>query len=266
MCHHARFRPMSAKVVATMLVWLAAQAVPASGQEFAIDNEVYRDGEDRPLQRTTTVFLGGRVYDLVHETQQAAVFDPAAATIVLLRPLAPEQEPAGGVQTEIPLVQLDRLVLRLKQELARSDDARLQSLAGLQPQFEKTPAGWRLTTRWLEYQVRPQPPPSAPAAQRYYEFARWYTRLAALQSPTMLLRLELNRHLEQRGQIPQEITLLVYRSGPLGLRRPETTLRSRHRYHWQLRPRDRQQATRIQRQQAAFRRVTWQEFHRLQRQ
>ncbi len=248
-------------------LWLAVVAllaVPSWGQEFAIDNEVFREGESRPLQRTTTVFSGGRAYDLVHETRQAAVFDPAAATIVLLQPLAVSEESSGGVQTEIPLVQLDRLVLQLKQELARSDDPRLRSLAALRPRLQSTPPTWRLTTRWLEYQVRPLAPPDAQTAQRYYEFVRWSTRLAALHSPTVLLRLELNRHLEQRNQIPQEITLLVYRVGPLGLRRPETTLRSRHQYYWQLRPQDREQVAQIQKQQATFRRVSWQEFRRWQ--
>ena len=245
-------------------IWLLAAAAVA--QDFAIDNEVFRGQESQPLQRTTTVFYQDRVYDLVHTTGQAAVFDPAAASFVLLHPLAPEREPTGGVQTEIPLVQLDRLVLQLKQELARRKDARLRCLAQPRPQFQSTPPTWRLATRWLEYQVRPLEAPGAQVAQRYYEFIRWSTRLAALQSPTMLLRLELNRRLEQQRQIPQEITLLVYGAGPLGLRRPEGALRSRHRYHWQLRPRDHQQVARIQKQLAAFRRVSWREFHRLEKQ
>lgn len=252
---------LSGMVVVAAGLWLAATA---TAQDFAIDNEVFRGDESRPVQRTTTVFLAGKVYDLVHATGQAAVFDPAAATFVLLHPLAGQKEPDGGVQTEIPLVQLDRLVLQLKQELARREDARLRSLADPRPQFQSTPASWRLTTRWLEYQVRPLAAPGAEVAQRYYEFIRWSTRLAALESPAMLLRLELNRRLEQQHQLPQEITLLVYGAGPLGLRRPEATLRSRHRYHWQLRPRDHKQVARIQKQLAAFRRVSWREFRRLE--
>ena len=240
-------------------------ASPAVAQEFAVENQIFSGKEPQPLEQTTTVFQGPRAYDLVHSSGQAAVFDPVEGRIVLLKPRPREQEPAGGVKTEIPLVQLDRLVLGLKQQLARSSDRRLRQLARVQPQFSAGAESWRLRAGWLEYQVKPLAAPDAQTALRYYDFVRWSTRLAALRSPTMLVRLELNRYLEQRKQLPREITLRIYRSGgSKAAQQVEKTFRSRHRYRWQLRPQDRELAARIQQQLASFRSISWQEFRRLE--
>ena len=247
--------------VGALAAWvLAAAVLPA--QEFRVDNWVHDARSGQVLQYTVTLAQGGRVYDLVPHTGQAELFDPAAGHLVLSCPVQSGPH-RPGVYTVVPLVELDRLVLQLQGKMAQASDPRLRRLARPRPQWVSHGPAWWLRTQWFEYRVDPVQAPSRAILRQYHEFLQWSTRLAVLNNPVMLLRLELNRRLLERGELPGEITLLVYQPGILGLKHPEAALRSRHRYRWQLASEDQRLIQRLLRRRSRFHRVDWKTYRGL---
>ena len=85
----------------------------------------------------------------------------------------------------------------------------------------------------ITYRAKLLVPEDADAARAYRKFADGYARLNAAYKGNFhtLARLDLNRSLAEKGQVPQEVELTVTPKTLLG---KKLEIRSRHLYNWTL--------------------------------
>ncbi len=249
---------------AVAIGWILAASV-LWAQEFRVENFVREVPSGKLLQHTLTLCDGQKVYDLVEPSGEVAVFDWSGGKVVLLHRVSSPSRWAPGVKAEIPLVELDRMIVQLQQHVAQKDKPRWRSLIHGPTKFVLQGQSWWVRTPWLEYRVEPLAAPLAQQAQLYYQFLQWSTRLAALENPWLLLRMQVNRHLIRRQELPGKVLLLVYRPGALGLKRPELAMRSQHHFQWNLSDQDHNRIRQVQKQLEQFHLVDWKTFRHLER-
>jgi hypothetical protein len=252
-------------VLAGWLVWLVGtiggMPAAASGQEFRVDTELFKDQEKQPFLEQLTIFaVDGTIYDFrLTEPKETAVFDPRHGRFTLLD----ESRKAKAAVTTQELLDFS---LALETQAAQHRD-RLFSFCAV-PQFEtieqeierngQTMVELRLTGKPLIYVAEGIKPQQSEAVKAYRQFADWCVRLNATRPGNLPpgARLALNQAMAERGLLPFQITRTIPASGLT----KKLDLRSEHRVNWALSGEDQKKVEHAADMMATFQAVSYDEY------
>ncbi len=253
--------PRQLGVLLTVLCLASAGVLPAWGEAFRIENEIFEEDEETPAIHSTTIFYEDLVYDFLESPQEITVFDPAAGRIVLL-------DLVQKTRTELSVRDLDQLSEQLRTWAARQSDGFLRFSAS--PEFEEdydsSTGGLQLSSPWLTYQVETAEPPRKEILDLYLDFCDRYCLLNARLNPGSrppFPRIQLNRALERVGRMPEDVHLTVRPKGQRLLGEKKMSARSHHRVIPHLLESDRSRIAQTDQFMAIFRPLTFQEYQAL---
>jgi len=236
---------------------LAGQVSPTSAmaEDFRVETDVFLGGEKEPVAQNVTLFSGGLVYDFpLIGPQEITVFDGARGRFVLLD--VPRKTKATLTTQE--LLQTTAAIKVQAQEL----DGVFAFAAD--PQFKcdtDGQDGWlTLSSSLLSYRAKGTQPKLAATADAYRDFADWYARLNATRPGNLppFPRLELNRTLAERQQVPEEVELTVEPKNRWAGRK--LVVRSRHIFNWRLSNTDRKRIETAGTYMADFQAISFQDY------
>ena len=181
-----------------------ASEAEADKNRFVVETQVNLPGHEKaPLVRTTTLYVEGMAYDIVHgNPAEIARFDFGNQLVDLA-------SRARRMRTQLPFDELRRFEAALR--------ARAQARAGLgaflaSPNFAQEYDAQQktlwLTSPWLSYEAQVTDA-DAEVLEQITLFADWSARLNSMLNPTaspMPARLELNRALRQQNWRAVRIT------------------------------------------------------------
>jgi len=232
-----------------------------AAENFRVENEltVQQTGEK---VKTTTLFTGGLVYDMIGDNGETTIFDKASDTFTLL-------EPTLRIQTQVIASELKETVLKRREAMRSQPQPPFFAFAAF-PKFEETyqeESGLvRFQSRWFVYNIETVPFADDTFRERYYDFCDWYCFLNLRVNPdstTLFARMEVNRFLQERKRFPQKIQVDVYTKGNFGIAgiiaNPDVYM-STHKLGIRLIPRDEQRLRRIDDQRKTFRTVSFEEY------
>jgi len=182
----------------------AASAADVDTGQFAIETEVTLPGHEKsPWLRTTTLFVDGVAYDIVHgNPAEIARFDFKNQVVDLA-------SRSRRLRTQLPFDELRRFEAALR--------ARAQRRGGLgtfladphfTKEFDAKQQTLKLTSPWLSYEAHITDA-RADVVERITMFADWSVRLGGMLSPMaspMPARLELNLALKEQNWLAVRIT------------------------------------------------------------
>ncbi|MBL8828320.1 MAG: hypothetical protein JNM18_15165 [Planctomycetaceae bacterium] len=243
---------MNRLLIALLVVICLSSRV--SADDFCIYNKVYI-GKD--VAESTTIFRGGRVYDLLTQKAEITIFDPSNNRFVII-------DPERKLKTEVTTDQIEGFIQRVRSGVANTEPGLATFL--IDPVFEESydPIESRLTLKsdWLTYEVKSQTPKFASMAQQYAPYIQWQTKLNSvlrIGSLPPFPRMKLNEALARQGRLPVEVAVTRYSAPPL--RRP-ATLRSEHRIQAALLPTEQAKIDEADRHLATFPTVSMIEYQR----
>lgn len=194
----------------------------ARSHGFRVDNQVFLDGRNEPISRSTTIFHEGLAYDFMSTPAEVIVWDAPQGRFVLL-------DVAKRRQTELKTSELADFIQNVRKKAAESKEGRIRALADpkLEETYSASTGRLTLSNPMLTYAAVIKRP-SAEASGQYREFSDWLaqlnTRLTPGASP-LFARLALNKAIAERKAIATEVTLTT--TGKGGQTR---TFRSEHQY------------------------------------
>lgn len=251
-------KPCLGMLVGVFCLWLAAIAV---ADEFRVETDVFLGGQEKPFARNVTLFTSGLVYDFPRTgSDEITVFDPSRGRFVLL-------DPRRKVKTTVTTQELLELAAAIKVHAKELDGA---FAFAANPDFDEEldrETGWlTLSSQLLTYRARCTTPKHPSAVTSYRSFADWYSRLNATQSGSLppFARMELNRAIAGRDQVPEEVELTVEPRHRFAGRK--LVVRSRHLFNWRLSNTDRKQIDHAGTCMADYDTVTLREYRRAQEQ
>lgn len=242
---------LAAWLVATVMVSSAAQ-----GADFRISTKIYIGEESKreatPISETTTLFLGGTVYDFLADGSQTAVFRKPAGKEGRFILLDSDRQ----LRTELTTMQLAGAMDGLKKWAASQKDPMLKFAADPQfkESFEPNESRLVLASHYQTYTVTTRPVEHAEAMAEYREFLHWYTQLNTLlhAGPPPEPRLRLNEALARHRVIPEKVELT--RAGE------NEPLRAVHEFTMRLSRDDLDRIDDVRAALASFREVSNEEF------
>jgi len=228
-------------------------------EEFRVETDVFVGHSKEPIAQNLTLFSSGLVYDFPRMgPEEVTVFDPVRGRFVLLD--VPRKVKA--TLTTQDLLQLSAAIKATAGELEGA------YAFAADPHFEKRideNSGWlALTSPLLTYRAKCMAPKHKSAAARYREFADWYARVNITRPGSLppFARLELNRALAERNQVPEEVELTI--ESERHLLGKKLVIRSQHMFNWILSNTDRQRIETAGNQMADFQSLSLQEYRESQ--
>jgi hypothetical protein len=250
---------MSSKPLLRMLVGVICLLLvhSALAEEFRVETDIFLGDQKEPFAQNVTLFSSGLVYDFPRTgPEEITVFDPARGRFVML-------DPRRKVKATVTTQELLELAAAMKVH-ARELEGAFAFAAN--PEFDEdvdNETGWvTLSSRLLTYRARCISPKLPSAVTRYRSFADWYARLNATRPGSLppFARMELNRAIAQRNQIPEEVTLTVEPKHRFVGRK--LVVRSHHLFNWRLSNTDRKKIDQAGTKMADFEAVTIREYRR----
>lgn len=237
-----------------LLLALLAIAAPCRAEDFRIASRVYVGDAPEPANETTTLFHGGRVYDFLADPEEISVFDPSRERFLLLNPARREK-------VEVTVDYATKFTANLKQRGLNRDQKFIRFMVDprFEVDFDPTTSVLSLNSEWMSYEVQTIAANSPTAAAQYGRYADAYAHLNSLINPAHLppfARLELNKQLKQRGELPKAVTLTVTRPRRLPGTSKTVVIRTEHHVAWKLLESDRERLEQTGRYLATFRDVT----------
>ena len=236
-------------------------AICVAAENFRVENEltVQQTGEK---VKTTTLFTGGLVYDMIGDNGETTIFDKASDTFTLL-------EPTLRIQTTVNASELKETVLKRREKMRSEPQPPFFAFA-LFPKFKETyeeESGLvRFQSPWFVYSIETLPFPDDAFRERYYDFCDWYCFLNLRVNPdstTLFARMEVNRFLREQKRFPKQIQVDVHKKGNFGIAgiitNPDVYVGT-HKLGIRLIPSDEQRLQRIDEQRKTFRTVSFEEY------
>ena len=229
----------------------------AAADDFRIVSEVYFGDEAEPRSTNRTLFRAGVVYDYLEQPGLTTIFDPARHRFLLL-------DPETRLRCVVDTKEVADFNEALRGRAADHVDPLLKFMA--KPQFTLDPASPQgklvMTSPLMSYRLTTTKIESPTALRQYIEFSDWYAQLNTMVnpgSPPPFARLEVNRQLHARGEMPLEVQLTISVRQQTGGNR-EVVLLSRHEVSWRLLGEDRQAIEQTADEMATFKQVTFSDF------
>jgi hypothetical protein len=242
------------QALANIIVATACSA-GAVADDFHVDNKIFFDPRDKPVE-TTTLFATGRVYDFMTAPAETIVFDPGHDLIVIL-------DPNRHMKAQITTGEVSKQIGKLHEAARNHKKSVVRDLAAAKFSESVDPdtGVLKLANRWMKYEIETKAPDRPQVARQYAEFADWLTQLnALLNAPELPFpRLTLNRVLRQRQELPVKITRTIMPEE----RRNDTVVRSEHTILMALSQEDHQRIEMAAQQMHTFDEVTFDEYHRV---
>ncbi len=207
---------------------LGSMLATAQGDDFRVENEVFKGRDTKPVVETLTLFSGDFVYDFVLgdqsigiECEEVTVFDMRRGRIMLL-------DAKRKIQTSLTTKELGQLTEAFRQRAANEPNNGLIipifAVVYVEAEQEIT-----MTSNALTYRVKGFSPKDPAAAKRYSNFANWYAQLnAIIGNLPPFGRMELNRLLAEKALLPSKIERTIV------LNRKKTVAHSEHSVLWTL--------------------------------
>jgi hypothetical protein len=247
-------KPRLRLLVGVFSLLLAASAV---AEEFRVETDIFLGDQKEPLAQNVTLFSSGLVYDFPRTgPEEITVFDPSRGRFVLL-------DPKRKIKTTVTTQELLELAAAMKVH-ARELEGAFAFAAN--PEFDEEMddnTGWlTLSSPLLTYRAHCTTPKLPSAVTSYRSFADWYARLNATRPGSLppFARMELNRAIAQRDQVPEEVELTV--EPKIRYVGRKLVVRSRHLFNWRLSNTDRKQIDQAGTHMADFEAVTVREYRR----
>ncbi len=246
-------------LVAVLFSTVCCAAEPT---DFRIENELaVRKDDSEAKVKTTTLFRGGLVYDMIGDQGETTIFDKLADSFTLL-------DPTLRIQTKVRASELKDAVL-LQREKMRSVTDPFFAFAAF-PKFEQAyeqESGLaRFQSPWIDYRIETQPLEDNSVRERYYDFCDWYCFLNLRVNPdstTLFARMEINRFLAEKKRFPKRIHVSVFPNGNSGLTgivaQPDVYV-STSKLGARFVPADEQRLQRIGEQLKTFRSVSFEQY------
>ncbi len=229
--------------------------IPTAGQDFRIESDVFVGGDREPVAQSVTLFAGSLVYDFpLTGPQEITVFDGARGRFVLL-------DVPRKTKTTLQTQELLEITAAIKVQAQKLDGVFAFAAA---PQFKTeidSQTGWlTLSGGPITYRTKGVKPETSTAVTAYRDFADWYARLNSTQPGSLppFARMELNRVLEQRQEVPEEVELVVEPKNRWAGRK--LVIHSRHIYNWRLSNTDRKRIDTAGGYMADFQAVSFPEY------
>ncbi|MCL2306319.1 MAG: hypothetical protein FWC43_13320 [Planctomycetaceae bacterium] len=237
------------------------RVICVAAEDFRVENEltVRQTGES---VKTTTLFTGDLVYDIIGDHGETTIFDKASDTFTLL-------EPTLRIQTQIKGAELKETVLKRREKMRAESQPPFFAFA-LFPKFEETyeeeSGQARFQSPWIVYQIETASFSDDVFRQRYYDFCDWYCFLNLRVNPdstTLFARMEVNRFLQERKRFPQKIQVDVHKKGNFGIagivENPDVYIGT-YKLGVRFIPGDEQRLQRADEQRKTFRHVSFEEY------
>ncbi len=235
---------------------ILAAARPVAGEDFCVENKVFSGNGKQPVSQSTTIFVGGMVYDYLREPDEVVVFDKAAGRFVLL-------DMDHKVRTEVTTKKVEDWTSELQRRAASHPDPFLKFLAN--PKFTETydvaTDILTLGSPWLTYRLVLAGTDSPAVAQQYQEFSDWYCRLNTVLNPGSkppAARLAVNEALARRKATAREVYLTLTPKGGFPARR--TKVRSEHQLLTQVAEADKIRVGQTRQFMAIFQAVSFEKY------
>lgn len=233
--------------------------------QFRVENEVrsLQDGEVAHRMKTTTLFDGAFVYDIIGDNGEITIFDKEKMLFTLL-------EPSLRIQCSLDAKEMKKQVDQARDKMRNNKDA-FRAFA-VSPKFETTiekETGLvKFSSRWIEYQITTRPIEGPKLQDAYFDFCDWYCYFNLKVNPgssTMFARMEVNRSLRQSGRFPEKIQVRVFPKGNTGISgivNPSQMSESDHVFSLRLVPNDEKKIEAIHEQTKSFRVVSFEEYQK----
>jgi hypothetical protein len=241
-------------------LWTLLIAGDACGaqEEFRVESKVFAGSDKEPRNESTTIFIGGVVYDYVQKPSEIIVLDPGRGRFILL-------DPGRRVRSELTTQEVLAINDNFRSWAGTQTEGYLKFLAS--PKFDQNvdekSGELVFESPWVTYRIGTMDAESDAVAEQYREFSDWCARLNTRLNPGYKLasaRLEINEALAKRRQMPQTITLAV--QPKRGLFSQKTVLRSEHQLIRQLVESDRDRITQTSQFMAIFQPVSFEEYQK----
>ena len=242
-------------LLAGMALAMMVASTSFAADEFRCDTEIFVGTEKKPVQDSLTIFKGAEAYDfLLGKGEEITLYDFGRGQITLL-------DKGRKLRTTITTEELLRFTAAYKTRVAASDLFKFCT----SPTFVETFASDRLslTSPQLSYKVACIKPEFAAAGKRYREFADWSAQLNGMRPGSLppFPRLELNKALAAHDFLPEEIERTISTTHLTGKR--TETIRSSHRFNWQLSVQDRERIEQVETYLTTFTTTTVGEYLQL---
>ncbi len=233
---------------------LGSLLASAQGDDFRVENKVFRGSNTKPVAETLTLFSGDFVYDFVLDDQsdgieckEITVFDNRRGRILLLNT-------KRKIQTMLTTKELGQLTDAFRKRAANEPNNGLFAPV-FTVAYEEAEQQLTMTSNAISYRVRGFSTKDPAAVKRYTRFADWYARLnAIIGNVPPFGRIELNRLLAEKGLLPLKIERTIV------LNRRKTVARSEHSIIWTLSNTDRRRIERAGEMMTTLRSVSLPEY------
>ena len=263
------------RALAFAVAAICVTSMDVVAQDFSVYTQVYdldakaANQPAGPIARSRTLFHVGKVYDVIPETAEVTIIEPAHRRITIL----------NSDRNVVSVVDFDELKHLLKEaeerlaqrvlELEKKPDASRQKIETLrfqlrpffESEFDPAKHRLRLLSKSVTYEVDGKVSDHAEAVDKYLNYADWVCRLNYVLHPQPLfpsVRLELNDHLRRHRMLPTRVTLRTNLDRPLNLK-------ADHSVAWALDTLDRQSIDKWESllRDPALQKVTLPEYQRI---
>jgi hypothetical protein len=218
------------------LVLVSVAGIPARGEDFRIDTEVFIGTEKKPEVEMLTIFAQGRIYDFrLTKPEEITIYEPTRGVVTLVH--VDRQVKATLTTQELLQAATDLQAAALN---SADSDAVFKTAAkpDYQPKSEDFVENGNkykkllLSGKPIEYTVTAQAPRHPDAARHYKYFADWSARLTSIRPNNLPAgaRLEVNDAIAKEGLIPIRVERVIQANA---LSR-KLEVRSEHLVNWIL--------------------------------
>lgn len=241
------------QLAVSLLVVICILQLPALGQEFRIESQVYAANSQQPVSHNITLFSEGLVYDFQlsegssPDPVEIVIFDSRNRTLILL-------DLQREMRMDLQELQLLKIVDGVRRETIQDKRSSFFVDDTFQEDVDHSTNWATLTSPLIEYRVRGARPKDASVLPLYADFLNNFTMLNATD-PTKLppfARIRLNQTINQLGWIANEVQISIKQNSLL---RQPFRAKSTHVVIHQLSDTDRKRITNAKKYWMQFERV-----------
>jgi len=188
------------------------------------------------VMRSTTLFDGAVFYDFIEDNGEIIRFEPSKGVFTLLDPALRVQTHLAATETK-QIVDAQRIVL----QTSKNEFFAFAAKPVFSMEFDEAAGLMALQSPWIDYSLTTKPL-DAETARLYFDFCDWACYLNQRMNPgllTPLIRLEVNRILQEKNRFPESVKVSVFPQGKKFFAK-EATFQSTHEFSRRLTDLDRQ--------------------------
>lgn len=224
---------------------------------FCVNNGIFTVGREKPVMRSTTIFLDGIVYDFMFETATITIFDEVKGVFTLINV-------KRHTQTVITMEFVDKAIERLVTRAASKKDPETQFLYNpkYEPLQKDTKTGELLfQSPWITYRVDAKQG-DVKATKQYRRFADAYAKLNTVLQPRNkppFARMLVNKTLGESTMLPHSVAVAYGKKGDFFW----AQFSSKHRYEMKISNYDKKRIEKLKKSLDTLKVVTLNKYQKL---